>query len=102
MDTEKDNREEFIQALNEIGYNILFINDRYYVAESWIHSENMVTKHSLKGKDITKIIHGKAMSVNLKNIEQQKLNIYSEIEDLKLYYREFHKDEKYIFYPAHR
>lgn len=88
----------FIEIINDLGYNVVFIDNTYYVYTEFIIPDDVVTEISLIGKNITDIIEHQPDTFGLDKLRQREL--IDKISVMKSRRRQFHKDVIYVKYLA--
>jgi len=74
-----------------MGYNLVFIDNKYYIFTQFIHSSDDTHKHYLVGKDITDMISDHSLLPNQSaNTDTLSTLIGDKLENKKRVKREFH------------
>lgn len=85
-----------IEYLNKIGYIILEIQERFYQVNQFEEASNGSWKHSLVGKDVTKIVENYAHIHGLD--DSKKGEILGKIDLIPQRKKFFHKDELFTLH----
>jgi hypothetical protein len=80
-----------LYLLTSIGYNLVIIKDEIFIINSFTPAENNINKHIIFGIDITELIDQFSQYKEI-NTEQQKQEVITKINNLKVVKREFSKD----------
>lgn len=85
-----------IQILNQLGYNILLIDDTFYAVDEFFHAENNITKHIVVGRDITKLISDNSISAQRQTFDTHKQIFQTTIDKIFIEKREYSHLYKWI------
>jgi hypothetical protein len=86
----------FIQLLNDIGINIVEINNSFYAFTSFECADDILPDHELMGRDVTKIVEDEV--ANAASTQLKKNELISRINEIPLRRRKFHRDMRYSQY----
>lgn len=90
--------KEVIAVLNQSGYNVLEINDEYFIVSEFNHAEELVSFHFIQGKDITSLISDQSLALHSSTFESQKGQLVEKIDKLKIIKRKYAKTYLWILY----
>lgn len=96
IDHEHRKRVNVIQLLNSMGYNIVHIDNTYYVISNFIYIQDGIYEIELVGKNITDIIENRTETTGVSN--QFILEISNDIDSRNEYRRQFDSSTQYIKY----
>jgi len=88
----------FIQLLNDISFNVVAINNSFYIFSSFEAVDDVINEIVLTGRNVTFLIETEvstAASTTLKKNE-----IISKIDEIPLRRRVFHPSTPYVKYLA--
>jgi hypothetical protein len=85
-----------IELLNNLGFNIVHIDNTYYAFSEFIPVDDTMSEISMTGKNITNIIENQTSTIGLDNLRQRE--IVSKIEVMTDRRRVFSPTTKYVKY----
>jgi len=88
----------FIEIINDLGYNVVYIDNTYYIYTDFQIPDDVITEISLIGKNVTSIIENQPNTFGLDKLRQREL--VDKISVMKQRRRQFHKNTAYVKYLA--
>ena len=90
-------RLDYIRKLNRLGFNIIHIDNTYFVFTTFDPAEEHILEHTLLGFDVTPLIEA---GVNASS-QTDDMSVKQKILGMTELRREFHKDITYIKYLSY-
>lgn len=92
--------KSFIELLNELGFTIVSINGEFYCSTEFEqpNSNVGVDESQLIGRDVTTLVENAIDHRNISDLRKRELT--TQINDIKIVRRRFHKDITYVVYSS--
>jgi hypothetical protein len=88
----------FIELLNDMGLNIVAIDNSFYAFTSFECANDILDDIELKGRNVTFLIENETATAASTILKKNEL--ITRIDEIKLYRRRFDRDANYVQYLA--
>ena len=92
--------KKFLDLLNDMGHNILYIDETYYIVDR-LELPDYDTYHHIEvvGANISSVVFNQPITVGADLNKQTALT--QQFNDMKRRLRQFHRDTKFNYYAAY-